>query len=247
MKTTIPWGRVLAEGAIIVVSILLAFAIDAGWESRQEGAWRREALGDLRREAEANQAALSEYILLYETGVAAAERIYSETSALSDLPSDSLARVFALSVFIPTFDPDDAVLTSLVRSGQLDRIEDRALRSAVSRWLDLTEDVAENRRDSEMTRDELFFLLRERRLGREFDILFAPVGEGASDQAGVLSGIEAAASLGIPDGLRTLIGDPQFHELMAHRAMWGRVMLSELRQLRASILEVMALLGSQPG
>ena len=32
----IPWPRVIAEGAVIVVSILLAFGIDAWWEGKQE-------------------------------------------------------------------------------------------------------------------------------------------------------------------------------------------------------------------
>jgi hypothetical protein len=32
----IPWPRILAEGAAIVVSILLAFAIDAAWQHRGE-------------------------------------------------------------------------------------------------------------------------------------------------------------------------------------------------------------------
>jgi hypothetical protein len=49
MKTTIPWARVAAEGVIIVASILLAFAIDAAWESRKEATLRNEAFGDLRR------------------------------------------------------------------------------------------------------------------------------------------------------------------------------------------------------
>ncbi len=41
----ITWSRVLAEGAVIVVSILLAFAIDALWEQRQD---RRAELSYLR-------------------------------------------------------------------------------------------------------------------------------------------------------------------------------------------------------
>ena len=38
MSRPIPWLRVFAEGAVIVVSILLAFGIDAWWEGRQERA-----------------------------------------------------------------------------------------------------------------------------------------------------------------------------------------------------------------
>jgi hypothetical protein len=32
----IPWGRILAEGILIVVSILLAFSIEAWWARRGE-------------------------------------------------------------------------------------------------------------------------------------------------------------------------------------------------------------------
>lgn len=244
MKTTIPWSRVLAEGAIIVVSILLAFAIDAGWESRQAAQWRREALVDLRREAESNRDGLEQYIALYEAAVGAATRIYSDPASLRGLSTDSLARVFALSVFMPTFDPDDAALNSLVRSGQFDRIEDRRLRTAISQWVDLSEDLAENRRDSERTRDELFFLLRDRRLNGEFDAFFEPVGTGAAEQTGVLGGVEVAAAYGLPQGLTVLLHDPEFQELVAYRAMWGRVMVSEMQRLAQTVQEVLALLES---
>jgi len=242
MKSTIPWVRVLVEGAIIVVSILLAFAIDAGWESSQEAAWRSEALSDLRREAESNEAAIGEFISLYQASVEAAERVYADPESLSALPNDSLARIFALAVFVPTFDPDDAVLSSLVRSGQIDRIEDGDLRSSISLWLDRAEDLAENRRDSETTRDELFFLLREHRLNGEFDVFFAPVSEGAADQSGLLGGVEVAAASGLSTGLSELFSVVEFRELMAFRTMWSRVMLSELQRLRESVDETLGLL-----
>ncbi|MDX1570405.1 MAG: hypothetical protein R3200_07960 [Xanthomonadales bacterium] len=35
-KPKLPWLRILAEGTTIVVSILLAFAIDAWWQGRAE-------------------------------------------------------------------------------------------------------------------------------------------------------------------------------------------------------------------
>ena len=241
-RSAIPWPRVFAEGAIIVVSILLAFAIDAGWESRQEAVWRREALADLRREAESNRAAVLEFISLYEAGIEASERAYADSLSLRGLPADSLARIFATSVFVPTFDPDDAVLSSLVRSGQIDRIENHELRSAISRWLDRAEDLVENRRDSEVTRDELQVILRQRRLGAEFDRLFAPVGAGAADQLGLLEGVRRAAAAGLSPGLQDLLHDPEFHELLAHRVMWSRVMISELDQFRAAVEATLALL-----
>ena len=39
---TIPWKRISVEAAAIVVSILLAFAIDASWQERQSNARRQE-------------------------------------------------------------------------------------------------------------------------------------------------------------------------------------------------------------
>jgi hypothetical protein len=47
-KTAIQWGRLGAEGAAIVASILLAFAIDAWWESRQNRADEIAALDALK-------------------------------------------------------------------------------------------------------------------------------------------------------------------------------------------------------
>ncbi len=46
----IPWIRISAEGAAIVVSILLAFAIDAAWQHRGEVAEEREILVGLEAE-----------------------------------------------------------------------------------------------------------------------------------------------------------------------------------------------------
>ncbi len=36
MKAQIPWFRVFVEGAVIVVSILLAFGIEAAWNERNQ-------------------------------------------------------------------------------------------------------------------------------------------------------------------------------------------------------------------
>ena len=44
MGRNIPWLRVAAEGVAILVSILLAFAVQAGWEGRQARQELRELL-----------------------------------------------------------------------------------------------------------------------------------------------------------------------------------------------------------
>ncbi len=44
----IPWRRITAEGAAIVISILLAFGIQAAWESRQDSVEEQDHLLALR-------------------------------------------------------------------------------------------------------------------------------------------------------------------------------------------------------
>ncbi len=44
VRRDIDWPRLLAEGAAIVVSILLAFGIDAWWDDRQERIEERKIL-----------------------------------------------------------------------------------------------------------------------------------------------------------------------------------------------------------
>jgi hypothetical protein len=55
LSRQVPWPRIVAEGIAIVVSILLAFGIQAWWEERQERAMERALLTglveDLRRDS----------------------------------------------------------------------------------------------------------------------------------------------------------------------------------------------------
>ena len=46
----IPWARIVAEGSVIVVRILLAMGADAAWEARKELAQERNLLTGLLEE-----------------------------------------------------------------------------------------------------------------------------------------------------------------------------------------------------
>jgi len=53
-RPPIAWPRLLVEGLVIVVSILLAFAIDAWWEDRQEAEVARLQIERVVAELESN-------------------------------------------------------------------------------------------------------------------------------------------------------------------------------------------------
>jgi hypothetical protein len=54
----VPWSRLLVEGVVIVLSILLAFAVDAAWDRSRDAAAERIVLGDLRSELTENREAI---------------------------------------------------------------------------------------------------------------------------------------------------------------------------------------------
>lgn len=56
--SSIRWMRIAAEGGAIIVSILLAFGIDAWWDGRQRLSEEAELLAGLERELEGNLAGL---------------------------------------------------------------------------------------------------------------------------------------------------------------------------------------------
>ena len=55
IRREIPWPRILAEGTAVVVSILLAFSIDAWWDERKERADEHQVLLGLKAQFKANQ------------------------------------------------------------------------------------------------------------------------------------------------------------------------------------------------
>lgn len=62
------WRRWIIEGFVIVASILLAFAIDAGWSALEEGRQREALVRALRGDFEIAATALSRAQRLHEAG-----------------------------------------------------------------------------------------------------------------------------------------------------------------------------------
>jgi len=75
--TALPRRRILAEGVVIVVSILLAFAIDAWWDETRERGREKTVLAGLRSEFEANRTRLMANLAEHEGTRAAAVSLKS--------------------------------------------------------------------------------------------------------------------------------------------------------------------------
>jgi len=132
LQKTIPSARFLAEGSIIVVSILLAFGVDAWWESRQQARRVEEALTNLEAAFVMNRTLLEEEVERLRTwreGLA----VFHEKSGT---PVGTEAAQFALTAIhrpIVTNLNSEEVL-ALLEDAALLQLSDPALQAATARW-----------------------------------------------------------------------------------------------------------------
>jgi len=131
----IPWRRATAEGAAILVSILLAFAIDAWWEQRQERKELGESLTALRVAFLENRARLDSALAQDDRrlrGLDAALRLTPDE--IRALPADSIEYLSKQVSIVDLFSPTDAALQALLSANLLETINDPELRTAITGW-----------------------------------------------------------------------------------------------------------------
>ena len=129
----IPWARIFAEGFAIVVSILLAFGIQAWWDARQERVAEAEYLAAIHDEIERNLSGLEGNIDVAAGRNAALERAAALLD--SDLYVDS-AKVFIESVVLGSLYSgpprvSTAVFDELANTGRIVIIRDLDLRREI--------------------------------------------------------------------------------------------------------------------
>lgn len=135
----IPWIRLFAEATAVLVSILLAFAIDAWWAERLERIVEREELSRLYDEFAANRERLDVFVSrenLPKLNSAALSVYEALDVALKNgaefaLVPDTLIAELGATV---TYEAETAVYDGLIRSGRIEIIQDREIVNAMGRW-----------------------------------------------------------------------------------------------------------------
>lgn len=144
--TQIPWRRTMVESVAIILSILLAFAIDAGWdafkERNQEKAFLVSLLGDFketRRRIDDSADAHMRFIDLASQllGVYVGDMPNIEPEALESM----LGSVFLNwnSLYLPSGSRD-----ALFASGDIEIIDNQELRAMLAAWPSMVADAAED-------------------------------------------------------------------------------------------------------
>ena len=187
--------RWLVESAVIVGSILLAFALDAGW-----GAWTRERefegdLVDLRREfvdivAETTEAARLHRLV--ESGSAKLRDDLAVGEAGRSVPVSS--RALALSVQVRAIEIEPGSVSAFIAAGGLDVFDDDADALRLQRWPAEVADLREG----------------ETALSQRTEERYYPVVFAAGDLRGIFvwpppSGMAETVELEVSDELRNWV------------------------------------------
>ena len=135
----------LSEGILIVISILVAFAIDAWWEARQDREAEARILVSLRQEFQANVDRLPRFVEQNKLAADLRERvIHDMREAGPGGRVEMRAFDLAYALIQGTSDPQQGALDAILSSGELRYLEDRELRERLAGWPKLVIDATEN-------------------------------------------------------------------------------------------------------
>ena len=133
------------EGIIIVISILLAFAIDAMWAQHQVEQEEELALVALKSEYADNLQQLDFVIDYHVMGRTHMSKLFMlSEEELRKLPQKEISDIMLSTSNPVTFDPILGTSKSLIDSGKLGILESQDLRSAITSFLTIIADIEED-------------------------------------------------------------------------------------------------------
>jgi len=143
------WPRVFAESALIVLSILLAFAIEAGWSYRNDRVAETEALQGLRDDFTDNLARLAESRMEHTEIRDAAIRVLALTGPTVEAPPDLVMDSLVMTLIGgPKVFAVTATYDALIASGRIDLVRSSSLRRELATWSAALADLGEEEREA---------------------------------------------------------------------------------------------------
>lgn len=172
----IPWPSITAEAVAIVISILLAFGIDAWWSNRQEKTRVDESLFALRNELQTNLEEIQRERAFRTTVIASIDQLF-EMSAGGERVSQTVDDLLEDVTWGGRIDVSTGALVSILESGSLASIDDGALKRSISSLPTLYETTSSHERDASRYLDtELLNYMNEN--GSLVQIYNAGIGKG---------------------------------------------------------------------
>lgn len=128
-------GRLVPEMIAIVVSILLAFSIDAAWEARSQRLKEHQALSGLQADFLETRKQLQDGIDLGRLRITSLEALGAVATGRTPAPSrDSINFLLSQIIWYNKFDPTTSTLYALQGSGELSILRNERLRRLLASW-----------------------------------------------------------------------------------------------------------------
>ena len=133
--TNIPWKRILVEGVAIIASILIAFAIDAWWENRQETELEIRNLVRVSAELEANSERVQRKLQTIADSIEATSTFISWMGPQPmSVEKEVLVEQWDNLYGIGFFSLQRSATRDYLASGQMDMAKTVEVRRAISDW-----------------------------------------------------------------------------------------------------------------
>ncbi len=128
----IQWKRISAEGAAIVVSILLAFSIEAWWDDYQDRGEEQGILLGLKSEFEQNLAFIDTQLSYRNAVIDSILKIFDASVARTSIEPDILDELIGDVTWWENIEYSRGAIDGLLQSGGLSLIENEELRRVIA-------------------------------------------------------------------------------------------------------------------
>ena len=213
----IPWSRIFAEGTAIVVSILLAFWIQAWWDAAIEREREGELLGALLDDFQKTKSNLVDGLNFHTAVRASNERLLEvATSGGKDLSESEFDRLLLdISWWDSIYPFTTGALNSAIATGELAIIRSDELRRLIADWPTTIAIVESNRRqDYDFFFDTWTPYMREKGL-----LLQAAAVEATAPGRPRSQNTPPSITVRNRKTKSSTIGDEEFHSILRQK-MW---------------------------
>jgi hypothetical protein len=130
----IPWSRVLPEGAVIIASILIAFAIDSWWVDRQEDIRRNELILELQSDLTATLEDLDVAIPAVDKRLSQMLVYFRGISTIDSVPLADVRSGFLAALDMQDFNATTSSYDSAIASGDIRLVPNVDFKRAMSNF-----------------------------------------------------------------------------------------------------------------
>jgi hypothetical protein len=233
----VPWRRLVAEAAAIVLSILLAFAIDAWWDDRRE----RRAELILFERLQADFREIDAMLRVAEEDHAFTQRAcirLLEVEVGGTVPPTPEFDAMVAKVFLAsrTFNPGTGSVQAFLGSEAAQHIRNQRLADRLLKWSGLVEELQEEEASLQKGVSERWTPYLGSRVG--FGPYLISFGE-------VMAGLPGHVAA--PDPRVPLTVDADFVNHVLDRFKWQQLALRDVAPVRSAVEEILALLEEEIG